>query len=89
MNEHVEIQICTCQFHPHKDGSGGDFKKDELFCVVFIESTIIFIGDELAKNLVDYTEAETMNPSIVRNVSEFASNISTIQDYRQAEVRAI
>jgi hypothetical protein len=57
--------------------------------VVFIESTIIFIGDELAKNLVDYTEAETMNPSIVRNVSEFASNISTIQDYRQAEVRAI
>lgn len=57
--------------------------------MVFIESTIIFIGDELAKNFVDYTEAETMNPSIVRNVSEFASNISTIQDYRQAEVRAI
>lgn len=43
-------------------------------------------GDELAKNLVNYTEAETMNPSIVRNVSEFASNISTIQDYRQAQV---
>ncbi|XP_022345487.2 CBY1-interacting BAR domain-containing protein 2-like isoform X2 [Crassostrea virginica] len=43
-------------------------------------------GDQIAKDLVDYTEAETLNPSMVRSLSEFASNISTVQDYRQAQV---
>lgn len=43
-------------------------------------------GDQIAKDLVDYTEAETLNPSMVRALSEFASNLSTVQDYRQAQV---
>lgn len=44
------------------------------------------LGDQIAKDLVDYTEAETLNPSMVRALSEFASNLSTVQDYRQAQV---
>lgn len=44
------------------------------------------LGDQIAKDLVDYTEAETLNPSMVRSLSEFASNLSTVQDYRQAQV---
>ncbi|XP_048752562.2 CBY1-interacting BAR domain-containing protein 1-like isoform X2 [Ostrea edulis] len=43
-------------------------------------------GDQIAKDLVDYTEAETSNPSMVRSLSEFASNLATVQDYRQAQV---
>ncbi|XP_062615893.1 CBY1-interacting BAR domain-containing protein 2-like [Saccostrea cucullata] len=43
-------------------------------------------GDQIAKDLVDYTDAETYNPSMVRSLSEFASNLSSVQDYRQAQV---
>ncbi|XP_061189719.1 CBY1-interacting BAR domain-containing protein 1-like [Saccostrea echinata] len=43
-------------------------------------------GDQIAKDLVDYTDAETHNPSMVRSLSEFASNLSSVQDYRQAQV---
>lgn len=56
-------------------------------CVSTIWNNFVVLGDQIAKDLVDYTEAETLNPSMVRSLSEFASNISTVQDYRQAQVR--
>lgn len=82
------FRFVYANFTPIRMGQEGILKRMNNF-IWYLLNQLFFIGDELAKNLVDYTEAETMNPSIVRNVSEFASNISTIQDYRQAEVRAI
>lgn len=43
-------------------------------------------GDQLSKDLIAYTNAEKYNPSLVRCVSEFATNLGTVQDYRDAQV---
>ncbi|XP_033754764.1 protein FAM92A-like [Pecten maximus] len=43
-------------------------------------------GDQLAKDITTYSEADSHNPSMLRCLTEFATNLSAIQDYRQAEV---
>lgn len=57
-----------------------------FWAIINVWNNFVPLGDQIAKDLVDYTEAETLNPSMVRALSEFASNLSTVQDYRQAQV---
>ncbi|KAH3772436.1 CBY1-interacting BAR domain-containing protein 1-B-like [Dreissena polymorpha] len=43
-------------------------------------------GDQITKDLMTYIEGETLNPSSNKYFTEFAQNLSAIQDYRNAQV---
>ncbi|XP_046368669.2 CBY1-interacting BAR domain-containing protein 1-like [Haliotis cracherodii] len=43
-------------------------------------------GDQMAKDLVNYAEYETMSLTLKKGFTHFAENLSTIQDYREAQV---
>lgn len=43
-------------------------------------------GDQISKDLMSYVEKETLNPSSKKYFSQFAQELSAIQDYRNAEV---
>lgn len=43
-------------------------------------------GDQISKDLVSYVEGETLNPSAKKHFTEFAQELSAIQDYRNAQV---
>ncbi|XP_045192846.2 CBY1-interacting BAR domain-containing protein 1-like [Mercenaria mercenaria] len=43
-------------------------------------------GDQISKDMISYVEGETLNPSSKEYFSEFAHNLSAIQDYRNAQV---
>ncbi|XP_029647064.1 protein FAM92A isoform X2 [Octopus sinensis] len=46
-------------------------------------------GDEISQLIVKYVDKETLNPSSKKCLTTFAENLSTIQDYRQAEVQRL
>ncbi|XP_060580436.1 CBY1-interacting BAR domain-containing protein 1-A-like isoform X2 [Ruditapes philippinarum] len=43
-------------------------------------------GDQISKDLISYVDGETLNPSAKQHFSDFAHDLSTIQDYRNAQV---
>ncbi|XP_067651562.1 CBY1-interacting BAR domain-containing protein 1-like [Haliotis asinina] len=43
-------------------------------------------GDQMAKDLVNYAEYETMSLTLKKGFTHFAENLSAIQDYREAQV---
>lgn len=46
-------------------------------------------GDELSKQISSYVETEVLNPSSKEQLTLFAETLSTIQDYRQAQVQRL
>ena len=46
-----------------------------------------FSGDEIGNTVMTYSENESHNPTTKDALKEFAENFSTVQDYREAEVR--
>lgn len=43
-------------------------------------------GDQVSKDILSYIEGETLNPSSKQNLAEFSHTLSTVQDYRNAQV---
>lgn len=46
----------------------------------------MFSGDQVSKDMLSYVQNETLNPSAKEYFTEFAQNLSAIQDYRNAQV---
>ena len=48
---------------------------------------LVYLGDLLAKQVVEFADKEKVSVSTTKNLKDFAHNLAAIQDYRDAEVR--
>lgn len=77
-----------------KNGIGLVSDFDEIVNMLIILSEkacnygflLLVSGDQMAKDLVNYAEYETMSLTLKKGFTHFAENLSTIQDYREAQV---